>query len=166
MSDVSHGRKIELRATLCIEQGIQGGKVMDEKEFSALYKDDRDVLETLKFELDFIEKGGYGRSVRTPWQPTSTFQDSLTCLNFGDPKRSHPCDECLLMTLVPPDRRAEEVPCHHIPVTVAGKTIRELEQCGTQDEIEDALKNWLRRMIATLKDVRGTPSPTRAPGGA
>jgi hypothetical protein len=27
--------------------------------------------------LDFIEKGGYGRSVRTPWQTKSTFQDSL-----------------------------------------------------------------------------------------
>jgi hypothetical protein len=40
--------------------------------------DDRDVLEVLKAELDFIEKGGYGRSVRTPWLPTSVFQDSLT----------------------------------------------------------------------------------------
>ena len=29
-------------------------------------KDDRDILEVLKEELDFIEKGGYGRSVRTP----------------------------------------------------------------------------------------------------
>ena len=74
--------------------------------------DDRDVLDVLKFELDFIEKGGYGRSVRTPWQPTSIFQDSLTCLNFGDPNRSHPCDECLLMALVPPERCAEKVPCH------------------------------------------------------
>ena len=38
-------------------------------------------------ELDFVEKGGYGRSVRTPWLPTSAFQDSLTCLSFGDPER-------------------------------------------------------------------------------
>ena len=29
-------------------------------------KDDRDMLELLKSELGFIEKGGYGRSVRTP----------------------------------------------------------------------------------------------------
>jgi len=28
-------------------------------------QDDRDVLELLKTELDFIEQGGYGRSVRT-----------------------------------------------------------------------------------------------------
>ena len=27
--------------------------------------DTRDVLEVLKFELDFLEQGGYGRSVRT-----------------------------------------------------------------------------------------------------
>ena len=29
-------------------------------------KDERNVVELLKTELDFIEKGGYGRSVRTP----------------------------------------------------------------------------------------------------
>ena len=41
-------------------------------------KDNRDLLQLLKDELDFIEKGGYGRSVRTPWHPTSAFEDSLT----------------------------------------------------------------------------------------
>ena len=34
--------------------------------------DERDILELLKDELDFVEKGGYGRSVRTPWQSKST----------------------------------------------------------------------------------------------
>ena len=48
-------------------------------------KDDRDILELLKDELDFIEKGGYGRSVRTPSKPKSAFQDSLTCINYGYP---------------------------------------------------------------------------------
>ena len=47
-------------------------------------KDDRDILEILKDELSFIEKGGYGRSVRTPWQPKSVFQDSLACINYAD----------------------------------------------------------------------------------
>ena len=41
--------------------------------------DKRDILEVLKFELNFLEQGGYGRSVRTPWKPTSIFQDSLSC---------------------------------------------------------------------------------------
>ena len=44
-------------------------------------KDDRKLLEILKAELSFIEEGGYGRSVRTPWLPKSIFQDSLSCLN-------------------------------------------------------------------------------------
>ena len=38
--------------------------------------DKRDILEVLKFELSFLEQGGYGRSVRTPWKATSVFQDS------------------------------------------------------------------------------------------
>lgn len=60
-------------------------------------KDDRDILEILEWELDFVAYGGYGRSVRTPWKPASVFQDSLTCINFGDPNRTYPCSECLLM---------------------------------------------------------------------
>jgi len=39
-------------------------------------KDDQDILELLKDVLAFIQKGGYGRSVRTPWLPKSSFQDS------------------------------------------------------------------------------------------
>ncbi len=116
--------------------------------------DDRDVLEVLRFELDFIESGGYGRSVRTPWLPTSIFQDSLTCLNFGDPNRTRPCDECLLMALVPPGRRSEKVPCHYIPLTPEGETIDDLERNETQDAKEEVVKNWLRRMIKILEDAR------------
>ena len=69
----------------------------------------RELLAKLRFELAFIEEGGYGRSVRTPHQPTSPFQDSLTCLNFGDPLRTHPCGECVLMQYVPESRRGEDV---------------------------------------------------------
>src|ERR1039458_6325274 len=58
----------------------------------------RELLEKLKFELAFVEDGGYGRSVRTPHKPTSPFQDSLTCLILGDPSRPHPCAECIQRT--------------------------------------------------------------------
>ncbi|PYX25875.1 MAG: hypothetical protein DMG82_03635 [Acidobacteria bacterium] len=61
--------------------------------------DKRDVLEVLKFELSFLEQGGYGRSVRTPWKATSVFQDSPSCLNFNDSARPHACNECLLTDL-------------------------------------------------------------------
>lgn len=116
--------------------------------------DYRDVLETLKFELDFIEHGGYGRSVRTPWKPTSVFQDSPTCLNFGDPNRTHPCYECFLMRLVPPERRSEPVPCHCIPLNEGGETVSSLMGRVNQGEVEDAVKAWLRATIKRLEEKR------------
>ena len=131
---------------------------MQEKAWSEFYKGDLDVLDLLKAELDFMEKGGHGRS-RTPWLPESTFQDSPICINSGDPGRNHPCDECLLMELVPSARRAETIPCRHIPVTQEGKTVEDLGRSKTQAEIEQEISNWLRRMIGTLEGVRGNPSP-------
>jgi hypothetical protein len=114
--------------------------------------DDRKVLEVLKFELDFLEKGGYGRSVRTPWKPTSVFQDSPSCLNFSDPKQTHPCNECLLEAFVPPERRGESVPCHHIPLTSAGDTVESAERRGNQGEREEVVKAWLRQTIRRLEE--------------
>src|SRR5947199_10649520 len=89
-------------------------------------EDKRDILEILKAELSFIEKGGYGRSVRTPWKPTSVFQDSLSCINYGYPYRAHPCRECLLNDFVPEGARAEAIPCHHIPLDAEGETVEAL----------------------------------------
>ena len=91
-------------------------------------KDNRDILEILKFELDFLDHGGYGRSVRTPWKPTSPFQDSLSCINFGDPERTRPCSECLLMEFVPHDAHSASIPCHRIPLTEAGETVEDIQQ--------------------------------------
>lgn len=114
-------------------------------------QDSRESLQVLKAELDFIEKGGYGRSVKTPWQPTSVFQDSSSCLNLGDPDRAHPCTECLLMDFVPSADRTEAVPCHHIPLDAMGRTIDELEWNENQSETEDAVKDWLRATIKRLE---------------
>ena len=111
----------------------------------------RDILEALKFELNFLQQGGYGRSVRTPWKPTSVFQDSLTCLNFGLPQRPHPCDECLLMKWVPDAARGESVPCHHIPLNDSGQTLESLDRGGNQQELEEATIAWLKRRIAELE---------------
>ena len=114
--------------------------------------DKRDVIETLRAELDFIEKGGYGRSVKRPWQPTSAFQDSLTCINYGDPDRAHPCENCMLHDLVPPERRSEVVPCHHIPLNADGETIETLELKENQQKMEETIKNWLRAKIREIKE--------------
>ena len=54
-------------------------------------EDKRDVLEVLRYELNFLEQGGYGNWYSTPWGPSSIFQDSLACPNHGDPTRPHAC---------------------------------------------------------------------------
>jgi hypothetical protein len=117
-------------------------------------KDDRDILELFKEELDFIEKGGYGRSVRTPWKPTSAFQDSLTCLNYGYPYRAHPCNECHLLEFVSPEHQGKEVPCHFIPLNEAGETIEDLEAEDNEAKLEQKVKDWLRARINEIEEGR------------
>ena len=116
--------------------------------------DERDVLEVLKFELNFLEQGGYGRSVHTPQTPTRIFQDSISCLNFVEPQRPHPCSECMLIDFVPESRRNEDVPCHHIPLSPAGETIATLEARKNQQQLEEAMIAWLRAVIARIEKER------------
>ena len=124
--------------------------------------DDREILELLKDELDFIEKGGYGRSVRTPWKPTSAFQDSLTCLNYGYPYRAHPCNECHLLDFVSPEHQLADVPCHHIPLNKGGETIEDLEAEENEAMLERKLKDWLRARIKGIEEERAAPAMTQA----
>ncbi len=116
--------------------------------------DERDILEVLKFELNFLEQGGYGRSVHAPQNSTSVFQDSITCLNFGEPERVHPCSECMLMDFVPDSHRNENVPCHHIPLTAKGETVASLESRDNQARLEQATIEWLRAVIARIEQER------------
>ncbi len=53
-------------------------------------KDERDLLDVLKFELAFLEKGGYGRSPRESWRQPLIFEDSPSCMNYDskDHRRS------------------------------------------------------------------------------
>lgn len=122
--------------------------------------DKRDILEVLKFELSFLEQGGYGRSVRTPWKPTSIFQDSLSCINFNDPERPHPCSECLLNDLVPDKAQGESVPCHHIPLNPDGETVDTMERQYNQAELEAAVKEWLRATIQRIEQERAQATQT------
>ncbi|HEY8412518.1 MAG TPA: hypothetical protein VIK76_13990 [Pyrinomonadaceae bacterium] len=116
--------------------------------------DERDVLDVLKEELDFIEKGGYGRSVRTPWREKSTFQDSLSCINYGYPYRAHPCSECHLLEFVSPEHRTEPVPCHFIPLNANGDTIQDLELQDNQPKLERQVIEWLRAEIKQIEQAR------------
>jgi hypothetical protein len=116
---------------------------------SLMPKDDRNLLDVLKFELEFLEQGGYGRLPREAWRPRFVFEDSPTCMNFNSKDRE-PCDECLLMQFVPQDARTEQTPCIHIPLTPAGETLSSLYRTGTQQELEVALGAWLRATIQRL----------------
>jgi hypothetical protein len=118
--------------------------------------DDRDILELLKEELAFVEQGGYGRSVRTPWLPKSAFQDSLACLNYADPDHSHACSECRLMNFVEGEHQSEKVPCHYIPLNEAGETIEDLEAQDNQAKLEATLKQWMRVKINEIEQTRAS----------
>ena len=117
-------------------------------------QDDRDILEVLKFELSFLEDGGYGRSPQAPWRAPAVFEDSPICPNFCDPTRPHPCETCLLEEFVPENRRAESVPCRFIQLTKDGQTVDDLYRTGSQIEMEDALAHWLRVQIAKIESER------------
>ena len=113
--------------------------------------DDRDLVALLKFELAFLEDGGYGRLVKTPWRPTIPFRDSPTCLNFSRPDRPHPCSACSLMQFVPEKYQDDPFPCHHIPLNERGETIDSLYDENARAAIEQEMVAWLKRTINSLE---------------
>src|SRR5215470_8413055 len=117
----------------------------------AMAKDDRDVLQVLESELDFLTKHGYERSVRTPREPTILFQDSPICPEF--PCRAHN-DQCLLVQFVPEANRLSAVPCHHIPLNEKGETVESLLAEENREGAEESLKAWLRRAIDHVRQER------------
>ncbi|MBZ5665396.1 MAG: hypothetical protein LAO30_12400 [Acidobacteriia bacterium] len=112
---------------------------------------DRDILETLRFQLQFLEEGGYARSPHAPWRAPYIFEDSPSCLNFKQSNRPHPCSECLLMQLVPPEHRERDIPCRFIPLNDKGQTVDSLYRTGTPEEMVEALRNWLQREIRRIE---------------
>ena len=122
-----------------------------ESKGGVMTKDDRDVLQVLESELDFLIKGGYDRSVRTLREPTILFQDSPICPEF--PCRTHN-EQCLLMQFVPEAERASAVPCHHIPLNERGETVESLLAEEGPERAEEAMKAWLRRAIDNVKQER------------
>jgi len=117
-------------------------------------QDDRDILDILKFELSFLEDGGYGRSPNAPWRAPAIFEDSPICPNFCDPARPHPCESCLLEQFVPEGQKQESVPCRFIKLTPEGATVEDLYRTGSQFEMEEALAKWLRAQIARIEHER------------
>jgi hypothetical protein len=115
-----------------------------------MQKDERDLLQVLKFELQFLEDGGYGHSPRTPWRPQYIFEDSLTCMNYDSKENPSPCRDCVLMQLVPRERRSEKT--RHIPFNVSGDTLDSLYRRRDQIETEETVGNWLRTTIQGVEE--------------
>jgi hypothetical protein len=125
-------------------------------------QDERDILDVLKFELNFLKKGGYGRSPREPWRAQLFFEDSPSCMNYDTKGNPTPCSECALMPFVPPESRDAKVPCRQIPLNQSGQTLSDLYQGGTQQEIEDAMADWLRKAIAEVEADREKKTGAKA----
>jgi hypothetical protein len=118
-------------------------------------QDGRDILDVLRFELSFLQDGGYGRSPHAPWRAPAVFEDSPICPNFCDPAHSQPCENCLLQRFVPEGRRTEAVPCRYIQLTKEGQSVEDFYRTGTQADMEEALAGWLREQIKKIEQERG-----------
>ena len=111
----------------------------------------KQIIDQLRLQRDILKSGGYGRSVRTPWKPTKLFRDSVTCLNFDEVAKRHPCNECLLWEWVPENHRDEDLPCHFIPLNDRGDSISSLEDAEDREEAEKALLGWLDSVLERLE---------------
>src|SRR5271157_4551484 len=114
-------------------------------------RDRQNVLQILKAELAFLERGGYRRGPRYPWRPNFVFQDSPTCINFSDRDLQRPCTECPLIHFVPENHRLNKFPCRHIPLTPRGETVNSFYEWGTEEELENGVRQWLLETIKELE---------------
>ena len=121
-----------------------------------------EIIQQLRLEKSILADGGYGRSVRTPWRETEYFRDSITCPNFGETEKVHPCSECFLNEYVHPSRRDLNLPCHLIPLNAEGETIDSLVRQGDLERLEQVLLKWIDATINRLEQEQ-TSAP---PGGS
>jgi hypothetical protein len=124
----------------------------------AMSHNNRDILEILRFELQFLEGGGYAHSPHAPWRASYIFEDSPSCLNFKQSNRPHPCSECLLTQLAPPELRQHDLPCRFIPLNDKGQTVDSLYRTGTHEEMIAALRDWLQREIRRMESRKEAAS--------
>ena len=113
---------------------------------------EQDLLDALKLELTFLERGGYEPSVREPRRELVALRDSPSCLNYALERKEHPCSECWLMGFVPAEKRGEAIPCHHIPLNDRGDTIAALGAFGASEQSRAAMRDWLHSTIQRLEE--------------
>ena len=107
----------------------------------------KDRLRVLRNELQFLDTGGY----RSPilWRSARIFEDSPTCPK--DPWSACPHVDCVLLDFVPEQKHNEAIPCRHIPLNERGETLATLYTTGTNEEIQETLREWLHKTIAILE---------------
>jgi hypothetical protein len=130
---------------------------------ASMSKDKRPLLDVLRRELEFVEKGGYRHPSRAAWRPQFMFQDSPTCLNFNASDLPAPCTDCVMMQVVPADSQQRKFPCRYIPLNERGETLDLLYRTGTREETETAFKDWLKTTIARLEREPGNPRVSEQP---
>ena len=116
-----------------------------------MQRDERDLLDVLKSELEFLDEGGYARAPGQSWRPVYIFEDSPNCINHDYEVNPASCGDCPLMQLVPPEFRFAKVPCRHIPLNAEGETLDLLYRYAGDHEIEEAVRRWLQTTIAGLE---------------
>ena len=114
-------------------------------------RDKRNLVDVLKAELEFLEKGGYRHTSPFSAWPPLIFEDSPSCLNFYTPDRPSPCTECVLIDLVPLEQQNAKIPCRHIPLNEAGETLDNVYRWATAEETETIVGNWLKATIRKLE---------------
>jgi hypothetical protein len=118
-------------------------------------KSSPEILNLLKQELAFLERGGYGGAL--PWRPVSIFLDSPSCPNRLDAEQSTPCPECWLYQFVPECFHQEMSPCHFIALNQDGESVHSMSRQYTQAEVVEAVRGWLRAEIRRIAGLEGQP---------
>lgn len=119
-----------------------------------MQRDERDLLEVLKAELEFLNSGGYTRVPGSGWRPVYVFEDSPACMNHNYEVSPGSCGDCVLLQLVPPEFRPDKHPCRHIPLTATGETLDFLYRYGDEHEIEEKVRTWLKTTISRLEEYQ------------
>jgi hypothetical protein len=114
-------------------------------------QDGKALIEVLRGQLVFIERGGYRNPEHAVWRAQYMFQDSPTCINRDPTEPRKPCSECPLVALVPEEQREKRVPCRYIPLNEVGETVDSLYRTGTQRELEAVVVAWLKATIDKLE---------------
>ena len=114
-----------------------------------------EILDLLRRELAFLERGGYGGAL--PWRPVSIFLDSPSCPNRLDAEQSTPCPECWLYQFVPECFHQEIEPCHFIALNQDGESVHSMSRQYTQVEVVEAVRSWLMAEIRRIEGLEGYP---------